>query len=309
MKKNVAALILLFAVVISSKIYAQGCSDAGFCTIGNIKPHGSVLQNVKKQKLAVVLANGTGDESVYVFTPGVQYDNQLSERWAIQAKITANYASGNLGTAFGLGDAYLSGTYSIKDNSIWKKSILLATKLPLNNGDIREGNKPLPMQYQSSLGTVDIIGGLSITNNKWAFATAFQQPLSGRNRNTFLPAYWNTAAALKYPPTNGFNRKGDVLLRAGYNVEANKKFNINLGLLGIYHLGKDSYIDGNISNRPIEITGSGGLTLNGTAVAWYNINNKFSIGLTGGVPFVVRDVRPDGLTRKFVLAPEFIFHF
>lgn len=309
MKKSAVLFTILVGIVINVQVYAQGCSDAGFCTIGSIKPQGSALQNIKKQKLTVILANGIGDESVYVFTPGIQYDNQLSERWAIQAKITANYASGNLGNAFGLGDAYLSGTYSIKDKSSWKKSILLATKLPLNNGDIREGTRPLPMQYQSSLGTVDIIGGFSITNNKWAFATALQQPLSGTNRNTFLPAYWNTAAALKYAATNDFKRKGDVLLRAGYNVVPNKKFNINLGLLGIYHLGEDSYIDGNISNQPIEIAGSEGLTLNGTAAAWYQVSNKFSIGLTGGVPFVVRDVRPDGLTRSFVIAPEFIFNF
>lgn len=309
MKKSVIAFIILVGTVINLQTYAQGCSDAGFCTIGSIKPQGAALQNIKKQKLTVILANGIGDESVFVFTPGIQYDNQLSDRWSIQAKITANYASGNLGNAFGLGDAYLSGTYSIKDNSSWKKSILVATKLPLNNGDIREGTRPLPMQYQSSLGTVDIIGGFSITNNKWAFATALQQPVSGRNGNTFLPAYWNTAAALKYAATNDFNRKGDVLLRAGYNVVPNKKLNINLGLLGIYHLGKDSYIDGNISNKPIEIAGSEGLTLNGTAAAWYQVSNKFSIGLTGGVPFVVRDVRPDGLTRSFVIAPEFIFNF
>lgn len=309
MKKSVIAFIILVGTVINLQSYAQGCSDAGFCTIGNIKPHGAALQNIKKQKLTVILANGIGDESVFVFTPGIQYDNQLSDRWTIQAKITANYASGNLGNAFGLGDAYLSGTFSIKDKSSWKKSILLATKLPLNNSDIREGTRPLPMQYQSSLGTVDIIGGFSITNNKWAFATAFQQPVSGRNGNTFLPAYWNTVAALKYAATNDFNRKGDVLLRAGYNVVPNNKLNINLGLLGIYHLGKDSYIDGNISNKPIEIKGSDGLTLNGTAAAWYRVSDKFSIGLTGGVPFVVRDVRPDGLTRSFVIAPEFIFHF
>jgi hypothetical protein len=96
-----------------------------------------VLENIKKQKLTVILINGTGDENVNVFTPGIQYGNQLSDRWAIQVKITANYASDTLGNAFGLGDVYLSGTFSTKGNSRWQKSILLATKLPLNNGDIR----------------------------------------------------------------------------------------------------------------------------------------------------------------------------
>ncbi len=86
-----------------------------------------------------------------------------------------------------------------------------------------------------------------------------------------------------------------------------KKWSVTGGLLGIYHLGKDTYIDANTSAAPIPIKGSEGLTLNATAIARYQVSNKFSIGLSGGVPLVVRDVRPDGLTRKFVIAPEIIF--
>ncbi|MGF2413571.1 MAG: hypothetical protein ACQUYJ_14665, partial [Ferruginibacter sp.] len=66
---------------------------------------------------------------------------------------------------------------------------------------------------------------------------------------------------------------------------------------------------GNISNSPIALNGSEGLTLNGTTALHYTINHKFSIGLLAGVPFVVRDIRPDGLTRKFVVSPEFILKF
>ena len=62
-------------------------------------------------------------------------------------------------------------------------------------------------------------------------------------------------------------------------------------------------------NKPIELKGSEGITINGTAAVKYKLNNKFSIALSGGVPFVVRDIRPDGLTRKFVLSPEIIFNF
>jgi hypothetical protein len=165
------------------------------------------------------------------------------------------------------------------------------------------------MQYQSSLGTVDLLAGISLTNKKWLFATAVQQPLSGTNRNTFLPAYWNTAAANKYSPTNTFNRKGDVLLRAAYTLIGKDKIDLSIGLLSIYHLGKDTYVNGNISNKPIALDGSEGLTLNGTAALHYRLNNKFSLGLSGGVPFVVRDIRPDGLTRKFVVSPEIVFNF
>ena len=304
--------IVLFVVIFlapSANMLAQGCSDAGFCTIGSLKPSVSDTTFKKQQSVTVVLANGIGDESVYVYTPAIQYDVRFNKQWALQAKLTANYASGNLGTAFGFGDAFLSGIYSPKSKGNWAISFILGGKFPLNLGDIKNGNKPLPMQYQSSLGTIDVIAGVTIASKQWLFAAALQQPLTGTNRNTFLPIYWGTTEAAKYAPSNDFNRKADVLLRANYDLVNTKKWKVNTGLLGIYHLATDTYIDGNISNQPIHLKGSDGLTLNGTFSAWYKPATKLSFGITGGVPFVVRDIRPDGLTRSFVLSPEIIFHF
>ncbi|MGB8193763.1 MAG: hypothetical protein WCF67_17660, partial [Chitinophagaceae bacterium] len=117
------------------------------------------------------------------------------------------------------------------------------------------------------------------------------------------------SGAGKYPSSNDFNRKGDVLLRSAYNFMLHKKLNVHAGLLAIYHLAEDTYIDANISNSPISIKGSKGTTLNITAAANYALNNKISIGLSGGIPLIVRDVRPDGLTRHFVIAPELIIKF
>ena len=305
-------LLLIFTVsgmLFFTEIKSQGCSDAGFCTIGNMKQHLDGEQSEKKQKITVLLANGIGDENVYVFTPAIQYDNTLNKYWSIQARVTANYASGNLGNATGLGDLFLSGSYTFKKTGKWQTALLLGTKIFLNSSNILIGGKPLPMPYQSSLGTVDLLTGISVTNDTWFFSTALQQPLTGINGNTFLPEYWETPEATKYFPTNDFNRKGDVLLKAGYTLLSGNRFKLNIGMLGIYHLGNDTYINGNVSNQPIVLVGSQGLTLNGIAAALYRVNNKFSIGLAGGVPFVVRDIRPDGLTRKFVLSPEFIFNF
>ena len=175
----------VFGFVICYGLTAQGCSDAGFCTIGSIKPGSVAGKETSKQKLSLFFSNGIGDESVYVFTPGIQYDNRLNEQWAIQAKVTANYASGNLGSAFGLGDIFVAGSFSPKTKNSWKSTITLATKLPLNSGNIKEAGKPLPMQYQSSLGTVDGILGYTVANQQWKFSAALQLPLSGINRNTF----------------------------------------------------------------------------------------------------------------------------
>lgn len=302
-------LPLAVCTIFWCKSSAQGCSDAGFCTIGNLNQYARDTASHHKQKLTFIFTNGIGDENVYVFTPAVQYDYSFNSRWTVQGKITGNYANGNLGTATGAGDVFLSAIYSLPEKNHWQTSFLFGTKLPLSNADIRTANKPLPMQFQSSLGTVDLLAGITIADKKWLFSTAIQQPLTGSNRNTFLPAYWNTAQANKYSSSNDFNRKADVLLKAAYKLIEKEKLAVNIGLLGIYHLGKDTYINGNISNKPIALIGSDGLTLNGTAAISYKFNNKVSIRLLGGIPFIVRNIRPDGLTRKFVLSPEISFNF
>jgi hypothetical protein len=301
--------ILLFILFISgSKTCAQGCSDAGFCTIGTLKAEqaGDATTN---QKLTLLLPIGVGDEHVFVFTPGIQYDNQLSEQWAVQVRFTANYTNGNLGTAAGLGDLFLAGVYSFKKKKSWTTSITLGTKILMNPGNLKEDGKSLPMQYQSSLGTVDLIAGVSVTNQSLQFSFGWQQPLSGINRNNFLPAYWDIPAASNYPPTNDFKRRGDVLLRIAYALRIKDTFSITPGLLGIYHLDDDTYIDANISNDPLPIDGSRGLTLNATISGYWKMSDRFTLGIVAGSPLVARDVRPDGLTRSIVISPELRWNF
>lgn len=303
MRRIVLFIMVLF---VSKQLQAQGCSDAGFCTIGNLKPTASNKKD--KQKITLGLTNGIGDENVYVFTPSLQYDYKVNNQWALQAKLTANYASGNLGSVFGLGDFFIGGTFAPASVKKWKPTFLLATKIPLSNANLKLDNKSLPMQYQSSLGTVDAIAGISVTNNTWLIAAALQQPLTGHNNNNFLPVYWANPDAAKYAPGNNFNRKADVLLKANYTSKQIHQFKFNVGVLAIYHLGKDDYIDGNISNKPIEINGSEGLTVNITSAGWLNVSKRFTLGLLAGFPIAVREKRPDGLTREFSISTELIFN-
>jgi hypothetical protein len=309
--------IFRFAVIISISLlisligvsaFAQGCSDAGFCTIGTLKAQKEDSIKIG-QKISFLLPLGIGDERVFVFTPAIQYDNQFSERWGMQAKITANYAEGNLGSAFGPGDVFLSCTYRMKPKAKWRTSFTAGLKVPMNSGNLKADGRSLPMQYQSSLGTIDLISGVSISDNSWTFSTGWQQPISGTNGNNFLPAVWHdTPEAGKYPPSNDFNRKGDVLLRAAYAITL-KRFLFTPGLLAIYHLGEDTYIDTSVSNNPITIAGSQGLTLNATLAGSWTLSDRLVIGFSAGTPIIFRDVRPDGLTRKIVFAPEIHWNF
>jgi len=304
---KITALFTLL-ILIKENVIAQGCSDAGFCTIGNLAQQQT--NDTKKQKFTLQLPAGIGDEEVFVFSPAIQYDNQVSKKWAVQAKLTANYANGNLGSAAGLGDVFLSGTYIFPNKkNDWNLSATIGSKLPLSQANLDSKGRSLPMQYQSSLGTIDLITGVALSNKKWQFAAGWQQPLSGINGNNFLPTYFNNNEAEKYIPSNDFNRKGDVLLRGLYKYSPGNRLRLNGGLLGIYHLGEDTYIDGNVSNKPIAIKGSDGLTLNASVASWYSLSKKITLGLSAALPLVIRDVRPDGLTRSFVVSPEISWSF
>jgi hypothetical protein len=298
-------LALLLACSLQTK--AQGCSDAGFCSIGALH-HATETNNKGRHHIKLALPVGLGDEDVFVFTPALEYAYHVN-RWQFAGKITGNYASGNLGSAAGAGDVFLSATYQLRSRTKWNTSFTLGTKLPLNQGNLKSDGLSLPMQYQSSLGTVDLIAGVAVNSQRWKLAAGWQQPLSGINRNNFLPQYWPNGKANAYPPTNDFDRKGDVLLRTTYGFVKKRNWSVEAGLLGIYHLGEDTYINANISNTPIAIKGSQGLTLNLTGSAELSLNNRWSLGLIAGVPLVVRDVRPDGLTRSFVLAPQLTYQF
>ena len=169
---RIILLLLASGACTLGRLHGQGCSDAGFCTIGSLGQHSKNVSEEKRHKLSFMTGNGIDDENVYVFTPAIQYDYRLNKSWALQSKITANYANGNLGSAAGTGDLFMSATFDIRIKDKWRTSLLLGTKIPLNNGDIHAGGKPLPMQYQSSLGTADLLAGITISDSRWHFSAA-----------------------------------------------------------------------------------------------------------------------------------------
>ena len=176
-------------------------------------------------------------------------------------------------------------------------------KFPLGSEDYKQGIS-LPLAYQSTLGTIDFITGLTLQVKQWNFSTALQIPLTKNNKNSFIspnpPSEFSN-----FVSTRLFNRKTDLLFKASRDFNVSDKVNISTGALAIYHLGNDSYTDN--SGVVYAINGSSGFTINiNTALNW-KISNKVSFNLNIGAPIVVRKARPDGLTRSFVAIPEFIF--
>jgi hypothetical protein len=292
--------LLVLSIAFVYKAGAQGCSDAGFCSIGSFKPgkkitHGdSIARNILK----IGVGYGAADNNIGVIGSYVEYQRAFSNKFSISGRLTSLAQNGNDISAFGLSDLLLSGNIGLTKEI----GLTAGIKVPLQQGNKTKNNLALPMDYQASLGTVDFLVGLSYNVKNWKFAAGLQQPLT-QNDNQFLAtSYASTSPLSKFSSTRKFKRAGDVLVRASYSFKASDKFTITPSLLPIVHIGNDSYVDAAGVTRTIE--GSDGATLNGNIFLNYAVSKKAALELVLGAPFAVREVRPDGLTRKFVAGLE-----
>lgn len=304
MEKNIFnSFVLITLSAITQMVFGQGCSDAGFCTLNSFKPSKQETELVKNNQIKIGAFIGSVDNSISVWGNYMEYNRQITNKFGLDARINTLAQNGNDLSVFGVSDLFLTGKLSI----FKRFKLTLGTKIPLANGNRKDNSLPLPMDYQSSLGTFDLILGGGYEFKKISFVLALQQPLS-QNKNEFLAENYPAGSPLRnFQSTNKFIRSGDILLRVSYPFNIGQKLTLTPSLLPIYHLANDQYID--ITGVEKEITGSQGLTLNGNLYIDYELNQRNALQLNAGIPFVVRDVRPDGLTRSFVVNLEYKINF
>lgn len=217
----------------------------------------------------------------------------------IDLRLPVRFINGDLDQVFGLSD--VSATW-IRDFQLSDTKLLIANlglRIPTGeaNRSLDSGD-PLPMPYQTSLGTVDLILGVSYRPGLWIFGAGYQQPLNS-NRNGYL-ATLDSLSTEPFPSTRNFERRGDAVVRFGRQFgQDSDPWVFSTSALGIVHLGQDRYEEPDGEMRSIE--GSEGLTLNLTGSVRRNWDSKNSLGLDVGFPLLVREVRPDGLISGFVL--------
>ncbi|HNP33014.1 MAG TPA: hypothetical protein PKN96_06950 [Flavobacterium sp.] len=299
MKKIILVLGFLF---MENFVFSQGCSDAGICSVN----HGFQSETKQfKNTLEFAAIYSLGESDVRYFSPYISYAKRFNERFSFTSKVTLSTADGSFGTRTQLGDAFLIGNYTFKENSKKQWSVLTGFKFPFTASNLKINGYSLPLDYQSSLGTIDLFLGINLHYKKWDFNSAVQIPIFNLNKNSYFKEYGGTD---DFPSTNLFQRKSDALLRATYSIKTlNKKFAFKPNVLFIYHLGEDSFE--NIFAQRENINGSDGLTINGNLITSYKIAKQSSLELSLATPFVVRDVRPDGLTRSFVLGLQYQYSF
>jgi hypothetical protein len=306
------ALTFAFFVLITGTSVGQGCSDAGFCTMGAMKPDQPFNRKIdfRLRTMELSFYRGTTTLSPKIFVATADLNFSINSKTSFQLKIPFQSVKGSMGKTSGLSDLSLCVTRSLISTEKFDVNLSVGGKIPSNNSDLEKDGRPLPMYYQTSLGTYDFITGVSLITSKWLFATGIQMPLN-KNENAFNWGAWTGSEhsaeyIAKYAPARNLKRGTDIMFRAERNFRYSR-FNFSLGLLPIYRITNDE-IETNTGER-IKPEGAKGLALSGIATAGYQFNVRTGIKVLFGHKIVQRDVNPDGLTREMVTTISYFYRF
>lgn len=309
-------------MLLSGQALAQGCSDAGFCTMGAMKPDQAYSNKIdfKLRSVEISYYKGNTTTTAEVAVTNLDISLGITEKTGFQIKLPYQWTSGTLGKAAGMGDVSLSITHNVKRFNKFELNATLGMKIPSNKSDIQSQgrNRPfsiglvLPMYYQVSLGSWDMIAGASLINENWLFAIGYQNALTANN-NTFEqddwapPVYPSESYVASYDEATKLKRGSDIMFRVERNFRF-ARYNFNVGLLPIYRISKDRIID-EATNEYKKLDDTTGLALSLLAGFGYNFNINNTVKFTYGKKLVQRDVNPDGLTRTEVMIIAYLFRF
>ncbi|MGC3945068.1 MAG: hypothetical protein QM762_11235 [Chryseolinea sp.] len=313
MKKAISSLLFFtFAQLGGTVLHAQGLSDAGFCTMGAMKPDQAYSKRIaiRLRSMEIGFYRGTTPLTPVIYVATADLNFGINDKTSFQVKLPYQAVQGQLGSTSGLGDISLCLTRNVVRHVGYDINVSLGMKLPTNGADKSEDGFPLPMYYQTSLGSYDAVAGISFISRKWLFATGIQHPFN-KNENQFLWSAWDTSTEdqeyiHRYANSRELYRGTDVMLR----VERNFRFsqwNFALGLLPIYRLNHDEITDR--FGKRVEQPNTTGLAMSALFSTGYNFNVSSGIKLLVGHKLVQRDNNPDGLTREWVSTLSYCYRF
>ena len=305
----IATLISLIPLQIA---FAQGCSDAGFCTMGAMRPDQPYNKkiNLKLRSMELSYYEGNTPVSPTIRVVTADFNFGITDKMAFQIKVPYHMVKGSFAQTSGMGDLSLCLTRNIFNSEKFDINFSLGSKIPSNNSDLEQDGKPLPMYYQTSLGTYDFISGISLINRKWLFATGIQHPFN-RNNNQFTWDTWPNYHDQNYVRRNSealeLKRGTDIMLRVERNFRLSK-VNFTTGLLPIYRITHDEITDKDTGDR-VKVPETTGLALSIINSVGYNLNVKSGFKAMYGHALVQRNRNPDGLTRDNVFTLSYYYRF
>lgn len=315
-------LFLLFSIVSFHTGFSQGCSDAGFCTMGAMKPDQPFNKRatVKLRTLEVSFYRGETTLTPIVYVATADFNFSVGRKNTLQFKLPFQHVEGRLAKTSSLSDLSLCFTRNIYSSDQFDINLSFGGKIPTNHSDFStpDGNA-LPMYYQTSLGTWDLISGISLINRHWLIATGIQIPLNA-NKNNFDWHRWDQnnptpdpveqAYVKNYANATGLRRGTDVMLRVERNFRFSR-FNCSVGLLPIYRITPDviTNVAGVRTSYDLQGNKAMGLAMSWIVTAGYNFNVRSGIKLLVGHKITQRKFSPDGLTRESVASITYSYRF
>ncbi|MFM9839953.1 MAG: hypothetical protein ACKVOQ_16935 [Cyclobacteriaceae bacterium] len=303
-----------FFLLASLLSFSQGCSDAGFCTMGAMKPDQPYNKKIKVKLLSMEMSfyRGTTTLTPIIYVATADLNFSLNRRNTFQVKLPYQFVDGQLANTSSVGDISLCFTRNIFSSDKFDLNLSLGGKIPTNSSDKDTHGLPLPMYYQTSLGTYDFITGLSLINRKWLFATGIQIPLN-QNNNQFTWSAWDgdkeRAYIDRYAQAKDLKRGVDIMFRVERNFRLSR-LNFSVGLLPIYRITPDEITNGKDLRTSSERgNNASGLALSAIGTVGYNFNVKSGVRLLVGHKIVQREFSPDGLTRVLVSSVTYIYRF
>ncbi len=312
--------LFFFAFTFGQWCFSQGCSDAGFCTMGAMKPDQAYSKKVdfKLRSFEFNYYRGTSLATPVITVLTADMNFGLTDYFSVQVKAPYQMVSGRLGDTQGVGDFSISASRSFPLKNGATVGLTLGGKIPSGRSNIETpkdnpiGSGDLPMYYQVSLGTYDLVFGASYITEKWLFATGVQHPLIHQNENDFRWGKWtanpsDSAYVREYNLANNLKRGSDAMLRAERNFRF-INFNMGIGLLAIYRFKRDELYNFNIDKR-VEVDETIGMALNALVNVGYQLNVNNGVKLIYGRKLVDRSINPDGLSRHDVFSASYVYRF
>lgn len=296
--------ILFIAISLTAETYSQGCNDAGLCTFGEF---GNIPSEDKKQiTTEISYIFGLGEQQSLVST--IQLDQGFfvfKGRGQVFIRLPFSYVYGKLGQTAGLGDMSAGLDYRVYQKDQLAISVMAGGRIPPYDANKSDDGRGLPMVYQTSLGTYDLILGAAFDIEKWRIGLGYQKPF-GSNNNTFLHEFWeDDEDALEYFESYHLDRGDDLMLRLDKYFFVRNKNILTAGLLGVYRLQKDRILK---DDEKISLEKSSGITLNASLAYTISLEDKGALRFLLAAPLITREHRADGLTRTLVFSLTYSPH-
>ncbi|MBC7451321.1 MAG: hypothetical protein H7259_07505, partial [Cytophagales bacterium] len=232
-----------------------------------------------------------------IFTSLADINIGVGRKGSVQIKLPYTLVSGALGNTNGIGDISYAYTRSLITKPTYQLLTTLGGKIPTNNSD-KLSSDGLPMYYQTSLGTYDIVAGLSFITRNWLFAAGYQQPFN-QNKSEFRWSQWKGdeqfSTASQYPPSWNLKRGNDVMFRIERNFRSTK-WNGYIGLLNIYRLNED--VINKTQDIRAQVPNTTGFAITALFGAGYRFSTNTAVKGMFGQKIINRETNPDGLSRE-----------